>query len=206
MALEWDDLYYDKDGNIEVKAQNNRSPAFSNLFPFFPYVSPKLDIAGFASVETAYQFAKASFFEKEMSNPKYTNSIPEAKESVVLREQFPSSLSGKDAKKRGGKTAFADAIACVYGNKARAGRLYDEILPLWFKESAKVMRYLIALKFSDENPKFKELLLSTGDVKIYEGRRRRGNIWERGAHVKGVTTSGWGLLGDLLMQRRQELR
>jgi len=206
MAPRWNDLYYDADGNIEVKAQNKRSPGLSNLFPFAPYTSPKLDIAGFGSVETAYQFAKAAYFDQRLSGPQYSIHIPEAYDSIVLREQFPATLTAREAKSRGGKGAFSTAIASVYGNKAAAGRLYDEILPWWFHQSAGVMRCLIGLKFSDENPQFKELLLSTGDAKIYEGRRRRGNVWERGANIPGITTSGWGLLGDLLMQRREELR
>lgn len=200
----WNSIYTDSGGNVEIKAQNNRTPALSNLFPFPPHEDyPPLIVRGFTSVEAAYQYAKAQFFEERLSGVAFTNRIHEATGSTVLSSRFSASTASLDAKKMGGKGSITTAIAAVYGNKARASRLYDEILPEWQQHTPMVMETLLREKFGDDNPEYRDLLLSTKGLCLYEGKRRSGTIWEKGAFVENVTTSGWGLLGDVLMKIRE---
>lgn len=65
-----------------------------------------------------------------------------------------------------------------------------------------VMLYALRRKFSDENPKLKHKLLSTGNVEIQEGNWWRDAYW--GVDLK----TGYGLnrLGKLIMQVREEIR
>ena len=87
----------------------------------------------------------------------------------------------------------------------------DEIEADWVndEEDIKAMRVVLASKFSDDNPAFRDLLLATGDKDLYVqgfATTKDDKIWELGAHEPDVTTSGLGLYGDLLMERRAELR
>ena len=95
--------------------------------------------------------------------------------------------------------------------KAKAGRLVDEIEAEWLndEEDIKAMRVVLASKFGDANPRYRDLLLATGDKPIYLQlckTKKDDLIWEFGAREKDVTTSGLGLYGDLLMAQREALR
>ena len=77
------------------------------------------------------------------------------------------------------------------------------------EEDIKAMRAVQASKFGDANPRYRDLLLATGDKPIYLQLRKTKKddlIWEFGARQKAVTTSGLGLYGDLLMAQREALR
>ena len=70
-------------------------------------------------------------------------------------------------------------------------------------------RVVLASKFGDANPRYRDLLLATGDKPIYLQlckTKKDDLIWEFGAREKDVTTSGLGLYGDLLMAQREALR
>ena len=75
-------------------------------------------------------------------------------------------------------------------------------------DEIEAMTKVLASKFSDANPQFRDLLLATGDKPLYLLRsdtKRDDKYWELGAREADVTTSGLGLYGDLLMARRTEL-
>jgi hypothetical protein len=214
---QWNDITYDDDGNIKTKAMFNYSPWLSNLYPYSKSrtfneepLTVYYDDVKFGSSEAAYQFAKAKFFDRRLNDSKYSNFfslLPQhqqlQEEVDVISRHFPPSINPLTAKKNGGKGNYTKYIALVYGNKAQAARLVNEIMPDWYQESMSIMDNIIASKFNKENnPKFVELLLSTNDsCKIYESKSRGGSIWE-----KGGTKSRFGALGDMLMTRRSILR
>ena len=214
---------YDKEDNIKIKGGHGHTPWASNLYPYRKdggdYETPKLQIVAhgrtFTSVEAAYQASKAHFFDTELKKM-----YPE--KDAHLFDLFPSTIRAMDAKRAAGKGTFAVGkegfVATMWknlgGTKAQAKRDYDVILnpkkggraTTWFGVSIGIMRGLLEQKF--EHPLFRELLQQTGTAKLYETKHRGGTLWERGGRVGvgGVVPSGWGVLGDLLMDIRERQR
>ena len=236
----------------------------SNLADAPPPMTPlKIAVNGspaFGNSEAAYQFLKAQYFDRLLHRDDLygEDAIPRAEGRNILASTFTASLSGEEAKKRGGKGSFTKAIVAAFSNaqnaqnaqkvvtKAQAERLYDRIdlgaqyssktkkedrvrctdtgqdgAECWRNKSEEVMRDVLRAKFSRAaNPKMVELLLATGDRPLFEGRRREGSVWEIRDNKKGDEEAAaaadrfrkssdpgkWGLLGKLLMQRRDELR
>lgn len=119
----------------------------------------------------------------------------------VLRDQFPSTICALEAKKKGGKGVFSSIIASKYGNKARSKRLYNAIQYEWYKHSRSIMDGLLRQKFSESNPAFLALLMSTDDLKMYELKTRNGSVWE-----KDTGRDTWGFIGEILMKIRSDYR
>jgi len=197
---------------VVVKAGFRKSVGLSNLCPHNCTNAPPQVIEScgltFDSVETAYQHKKARFFESRLfDKANYDQAYerdPTVSSQTFLSDRFLH-MTPYEAKRAGGKGAFAICISAMFLNKAKAGRLYDQICKDWFGTNVAVMRGLLDQKFSDSNPAYRDLLLSTNDRIIYEQKSRGGSVWEGGAYQENVTTSGWGLLGDLLMERRTAL-
>lgn len=207
----WNAVTLDDEGRVKVKGGNGYTPWASNLFPFQQGggtygEAPPLRIAChgrvYSSLEAAYQGEKASFFDERL--------LAEYGAETHLFDSFPQTIGAMEAKKAGGKgegsvpgSGFKSSIWKQVGTltKKRAGEVYDEILKKnivnWYQVSVHKMRGLLAQKYGSDNPMFRDLLLSTGDVDIYEQRFRGGTVWE-----KGGSPSGLGYLGDLLCERR----
>lgn len=210
--VHWDDITLDDKGHVRTKAIHNYSPWLSNLYPYSKFkmfseqpVIVYFNDLTFSSAEAAYQYAKARFFDERLTDSKYPNSYISKKQNQedqnVISRHFPCKICPLKAKKSGGKGNYATYIASVYGNKTKASKLVNEIMPDWYQVSMFIMEQIIASKFDAKvNPKFVSLLLATGDRKIYETRGRGGSIWE-----KGGTKSGYGALGDMLMARRKTI-
>lgn len=64
-----------------------------------------------------------------------------------------------------------------------------------------VMRYLIHQKFSELNPKLKDQLIATDGIELQEGNGWGDLFWG----VDMITKKGTNMLGNLLMERRDEL-
>lgn len=207
---QWNDVTYDDKGHVRTKAIHNYSPWLSNLYPYSKYktftenmVVINYNNIKFSSSEAAYQYAKAKFFDERLTDPTYLNSYPTCTSSDdenVISRHFPCNIHPLKAKQRGGKGNYAKYISSIYGNKTKASKLINEIMPHWYEVSMSIMKDIIDTKFDVNNPKFVSLLLQTNNCKIYETRGRGGSIWE-----KGGTKSGYGALGDMLMIRRKEL-
>jgi len=187
------------------------TPWMSNLFPDCKntdvHNAPKMNISyddrTFASVEGAYQYAKACQFHTQLHQRGYDG-------GEALRELFPSTIGAWNAKTAAGKGKFAaqiNARVTLNGQKVskkKAGELYDDICKCeggWFAHSRDVMHQLLRQKFGESHPAFRTLLNSTGDAKLYETATRSGTVWER-----KVKEGGWGFLGDILMAIREEIR
>ena len=219
--MDWRSITVDGAGGIKIKGSHGFTPWASNLFPYRKGGSGKYDNAPalkivyndriFTSVETAYQAAKALFYDQRI-RAKFPGSSTSS--STNLFSLFPPDMGPMDAKSAAGKKGFASAIHKILGfapyvslgaTKKRAGEIYDEILKKdeinWYGASIGIMSSLIDQKFSDQNPEFRDLLLSTGTANIYEQKFRGGSLWE-----KGGSPSGFGVLGDLIMARRKSLR
>jgi ribA/ribD-fused uncharacterized protein len=70
----------------------------------------------------------------------------------------------------------------------------------WQSISIKVMRYALRRKFEDL--RLKELLIKTGNAKLYEGNWHNDTFWGVSLH----THKGCNHLGKLLMALRKELQ
>ena len=222
----WRTTYRHADGSVETKALNARTPWMSNLFPWFkgadgqPEAPPPLRVQlpaealrrltgdeaaeprTFGSSEACYQYAKAVFFDRRVGDTEAYAEAYGGAHGGILAAGFPEDIGALESKKAGGKGSFSRALAASLGNRARAKRLYDAILKDWFAVSADVMREVLAAKFdATRNPAYRELLLATGEAPLFEGRRRGGNIWE-----KGAPHHPWGLLGELLVETRSRAR
>ena len=186
----------------------------------------------FGSAEAAFQFAKAQYFDAQLGDKEYKNALDVPAGATPIADHFiganaGTTMSGPWANAAGSVAPLAAArkvskgamVAAIVASpstgkkhtKAKAGRLVDEIEADWVndEEDIKAMRVVLASKFSDANPAFRDLLLATGDKDLYVqgfATRKDDKIWELGAHEPDVTTSGLGLYGDLLMERRAELR
>ena len=102
-----------------------------------------------------------------------------------------------------------DSTGKKYISQATRLKLLQHIDQLWFNSNVDIMQNILRAKFM--LPPFKEVLLSTGNLPIYEQTLRGENIWCRS--TKGVPrmtgnreVSRWGLLGDLLMEIRALLQ
>jgi predicted NAD-dependent protein-ADP-ribosyltransferase YbiA (DUF1768 family) len=175
----------------------------------------------FGSAAAAFAFAKAIYFDHRLgenvgANKQYKDALDVPPEATPVADAFPASIPAFAAVHRSAKAGIVAAIVAAPSTgkkhtKAKAGRLHDEIEADWVndEEDIKAMRVVLASKFSDANPAFRDLLLATGDKDLYVqgfATRKDDKIWELGAHEPDVTTSGLGLYGDLLMERRAELR
>lgn len=78
----------------------------------------------------------------------------------------------------------------------------------WNDVKVDVMREVIRAKFSPQNPKLALRLLATGYAELVEGNTWGDAVWGRplGHYRFAGTKKGENLLGQLLMQRRAELR
>lgn len=76
-----------------------------------------------------------------------------------------------------------------------------EIRDNWDEIKLEVMKVLIGIKFSDENPNLKAALIATGDKEIIEGNYHYDIFWGKCLR----TDVGENHLGRLLMERRAEL-
>ena len=73
----------------------------------------------------------------------------------------------------------------------------DEIEADWVndEEDIKAMRVVLASKFSDDNPAFRDLLLATGDKDLYVRGSRPGRTTRSGSSGRTSRTSrrvAWG--------------
>ena len=68
----------------------------------------------------------------------------------------------------------------------------------WDKIRLRVMRYGIRRKFEDTY--LKELLMNTGDIKLYEGNWHGDSYW--GVCLR--TKKGYNKLGEMLMEKRTD--
>ena len=200
---------------VEIKYVNNRTVWASNLANsgHWPLRTMVVQIPGspaFRSSEALFQWVKASFFDDRLHLPRYgDDAYPEAEGRGILRSTFTSDLTGAQAKSRAGQLAFSSAIGRALKNKQKATRLYKKILPEWFEVSYQVMEEVIRAKFRNQNRWLVNLLLSTGERPLYEGRRRAGSVWEVASESSFASLScrrKWGFLGTILMRRRDELR
>ncbi len=186
----------------------------------------------FGSAEAAFQFAKAQYFDAQLGDKEYKNALDVPAGATPIADHFiganaGTTMSGPWANAAGSVAPLAAArkvskgamVAAIVASpstgkkhtKAKAGRLVDEIEAEWLndEEDIKAMRAVLASKFGDANPRYRDLLLATGDKPIYLQLRKTKKddlIWEFGAREKDVTTSGLGLYGDLLMAQREALR
>lgn len=78
----------------------------------------------------------------------------------------------------------------------------------WNDVKVDVMRETLRAKFSPQNPHLVERLLATGYAELVEGNTWGDAVWGRplGEYRFAGTQKGENLLGQLLMQRRSELR
>lgn len=78
----------------------------------------------------------------------------------------------------------------------------------WNDVKVDVMREVVRAKFSPQNPDLVERLLGTGYAELVEGNTWGDAVWGRplGHYRFAGTQKGENLLGQLLMQRRSELR
>ena len=187
----------------------------------------------FGSAEAAFQFAKAQYFDAQLGDKEYKNALDVPAGATPIADHFiganagTTTMSGPWANAAGSvaplaagrKVSKGAMVAAIVASpstgkkhtKAKAGRLVDEIEAEWLndEEDIKAMRVVLASKFGDANPRYRDLLLATGDKPIYLQLRKTKKddlIWEFGAREKDVTTSGLGLYGDLLMAQREALR
>lgn len=89
------------------------------------------------------------------------------------------------------------SLAATPGKAKRLGRNI-ELRPDWGQAKVPIMLGLLRQKF--RQPRFKSLLLGTGDATLIEGNHWGDTFW---GVCKG---KGQNMLGKLLMQVRQEIR
>mgnify|MGYP006135216673 CR=1 FL=1 len=220
-AARWDEICEDKDGHVVIKAMFLKSAALSNLHPHqlepvgapplqIPYPTSDGEVVVFNSSETAYQYAKAEYFEKRLRlKLNFTASF-------MVQNFPPTGIGPFEAKKRGGKCNFLNYIRKGSAHPitiSEAKKLYDTIergIPddpnpedNWFASSKSVMEKILRIKFSALNPMFVELLKRTGTRKIYEQKFRSGSVWERQGCITDNKES-WGWMGELLVQIRAD--
>jgi ribA/ribD-fused uncharacterized protein len=137
-------------------------------------------------------------------NKEFSNFYPV--EVLYQNIKFPSVEHGFVAAKSNNKL-FWKEISEMPANSAglvkRKGRKIN-LRPDWDLIKLKVMRELLEQKF--RQPKFKEKLLSTGDVQITEGNYWHDNYWGDCYCKKCKNIKGHNHLGRLLMKIREELK
>lgn len=74
----------------------------------------------------------------------------------------------------------------------------------WDTVRVRIMRWCLRVKLACNWPKFRDLLLATGDCPIVE-ESRKDDFWGAKPHSHGVLV-GVNVLGRLLMELREELR
>ncbi len=105
------------------------------------------------------------------------------------------------------KTSIAEERATIRANanpviakrKGRRVTLRED----WEAAKRDIMRELLRVKFADAA--LRELLLQTGDEELVEGNRWHDRYWGRCRCAK-CGGQGQNVLGELLMQVREELR
>ena len=97
----------------------------------------------------------------------------------------------------------AIAAAATPGIAKRMGRQIT-LRPDWERIKADVMRIGLRLKFADYE--LAKKLLATGDEYLVEGNTWHDNCWGDCSCPKCASTTGRNLLGQLLMEIREEVR
>lgn len=90
----------------------------------------------------------------------------------------------------------------LVGDVKREARFISPLVDNWDNIRVDVMYEILKFKFSDENPKLKQLLLSTEDTEILEGNTWKDKFWG----VDSITLEGQNNLGKILMKIREELK
>lgn len=236
-AVAWDSNYVDGDGRVGGGAPGSfgttRTPWLCGTFPSIapdgstvgadvvfdgaPTLAVSYGGRVFGSAAAAFACAKSQYFDARLGDKEtYSQALDVPADATPVPDAFPENVAAFVAQARAAKDGVVAAIVAApstgeKNTKAKAGRLYDQIEADWVndEEDIKAMRVVLASKFSDANPAFRDLLLATGEKSSYvqqSGTKKDDRIWELGAHEPDVTTSGLGLYGDLLMEHRDELR
>jgi len=203
---------------IVIDFPQGLSSALSNLATLGSY-----------SAERHYQREKISFYGRA-----FDDLIRESKElhppEQSIHDFFLSKFTSPDgptegisAKKFGGRPSYLkllsqpglfgerkyDSQGRKYINQATRVKLLQRIDKRWLKHKVGIMQNVLRAKFM--LPPFKEILLSTHDYPIYVHNRGGANIWNKSPCKLRRRTIGdrevtkWGLLGDLLMEIREQL-
>ena len=185
----------------------------------------------FRHVEGAYQYAKALFLEefvRQVASAQSSSQPP-----VAAKDRFPEmragwfttywdgggapweGLSAMDAKKRGTQGVLVERLGApdALVSKAQAKRIFKAFNQAWRKVNVQKMENILRIKFGNENPFYRDLLLATDGVDLAEAKFRSGSVWEVGGTLSLQRAlggaegppSGLGLLGDLLMRVRRDL-
>lgn len=149
-----------------------------------------VDDTTFVSIEHYFQWRKAGFIDEE------------------YQKLYVDGRSGGDFKKMGGKGAYvkwrnklAPKGSDNYMTQVAAKKHFETRVPLFWKESKDIMREAIRHKFSDQNPSLVNGLVETYPLLLGETHGRGGTPWD----VVGVRGIGFNWLGELLMERREQL-
>lgn len=230
-AVPWDSVYTDGQGRVGTGDHPEmggygvvgRTPWLCSAFPMLrgdasfeghPALRVEYGGRGFSSAAAAFQYAKAAYFDARLgSRDEFGHAFEDPPAGATpLGDALPATIGPAAAEQAGTKGAMSQTIKdALGGTKAKAGKLHDQILQSWYDDEADVaaMRAVLASKFSDANAPYRDLLLATGDKELYEQRGKKSKelkIWDLGGVEPGVSTSGLGLYGDLLMERRDALR
>jgi len=169
------DITLDSGGHVRIKYIWNETPKLSNMHS----CKVVLDGEEFESVECAFQTAKRRHFLKTV-------------------EGFEG--SGIQMKKLNNKSSLVSAIRKESGcSRSKAVVIYEDALSSWKEKTRDIMEQLLMSKF-ELNHDLRNLLIATGNWKIYEAKFRGGSVWER------QSETDFGLLGELLMLVRDRMR
>ena len=173
---EMPELTIDECNDVRIKYAWNQSPKLSNIYTCHVMYGNQ----SFKSVEHAFQSCKRAHFLPELP--------------------LDLSQSAIDMKRSNSKKNLVLAMRAQHKIKIKqANARHSTLLELWKKNTASIMEELLKSKFS-LNEDLRQLLLSTGDKRIYEAKFRAGSVWER------QDEENMGLLGNLLMKIRSLLQ
>ncbi len=99
---------------------------------------------------------------------------------------------------------FRDIAAADTPGKAKRMGRHVELRPDWEEIKIDVMREGLRHKFAI--PKFRQMLLATGDEELMEGNTWHDNTWGNCVCQKCQNIPGRNMLGMLLMELRTEIR
>lgn len=198
---------------FKIESESGYSPALSNFFPtgneigtdgIEMYIESEGQV--FNTVEIAYQFAKAAFYDGFFNQ--HSPCIMDA-----LQRQFTMDTTSSEAKKNGKPENIINVVVGVFKDvvdaKSEIEVDFKHYNGEWKKRNRDVMKQLLIQKFNQDP--LRMLLISTGDHFLYKTKSGDGeSIWEisekGGRKHAGADVSKWGMFGDILMEIRTDLK